>query len=119
MAGAGAAPQAGVTNTQAHGKHIDFPGLIAQQPALSYQATLICNSAPGGSVGPGAAGGFTGPDGDTGVRVQGTLGCGFRGRSASLASALLSILQLLKSPSLLRWSVYTDAINLLLQLFTL
>lgn len=80
MAGAGAAPQAGVTDTQAHGKHIDFPGLIAQQPALSYQATLICNSAPGGSAGPGAAGGFTGPDGDTGVQVRGTLGCGFSGR---------------------------------------
>lgn len=35
--------QAGVINKQAHGKHIDFPDLIAQQPVLSYQATLICN----------------------------------------------------------------------------
>lgn len=35
--------QAGVINKQAHGKHIDFPELIAQQPVLSYQATLICN----------------------------------------------------------------------------
>lgn len=37
------ARQAGVINKQAHGKHIDFPELIAQQPVLSYQATLICN----------------------------------------------------------------------------
>lgn len=89
--------QAGVINKQAHGKHIDFPELIAQQPVLSYQATLICNLLREGRAGLRAAEIFT--VGWTGRwKACGGLGRGRAGGQVRplLPLAVLSVFQLLK-----------------------
>lgn len=98
-----AALQAGVINKQAHGKHIDFPELIARQPVLSYQATLICNLLRGGRAGLRAAEIFTG--GWTGRReARGGSDAPCRGRAGGAARRLsppagLRIFQLLEKKS--------------------